>query len=241
MFIPTFVDLQGFVVGKKFIVKEVTALRRGTILIHYIFSCPMSWNFLRRSNKSYASWLNAYHHGLRWDDGIVPYSTAKHMIKEAVIEEDEALVYVKGLEKRLVSSQFTKKEHKNFFCNRCLHYFSSSARLEIHKEDCCYVQLLIYEWIDLEKEGMRRMEYGRTLEQTLCLACIRVEGDGASRTHLGDSEIWVNVPIRRYDSVFKSRTIVGPIVGQGTESLYPGQDRVQIFISRMKIRGNKNE
>ncbi|KYQ51411.1 hypothetical protein ALC60_09490, partial [Trachymyrmex zeteki] len=84
---PTFVDLQGFVVGKKFIVKEVAVLRRGAILTHYIFSCPMPWNFLTRSYKSCASRLTAYHHGLRWDDGIIPY-------------EDEAFVYVKGLEKR---------------------------------------------------------------------------------------------------------------------------------------------
>ncbi|KYQ46397.1 hypothetical protein ALC60_14606 [Trachymyrmex zeteki] len=75
-------------------------LRRGAILTHYIFSCPMPWNFLTRSDKSCASWLSAYHHGLRWDDRIIPYSMAKHLIKEAVIEEDEAFVYVKGLEKR---------------------------------------------------------------------------------------------------------------------------------------------
>ncbi|KYQ50957.1 hypothetical protein ALC60_09949 [Trachymyrmex zeteki] len=60
----------------------------------------MPWNFLTRSDKSCAFWLGAYHHGLRSDHGIVPYSMAKHLIKEAVIEEDEVLVYVKGLEKR---------------------------------------------------------------------------------------------------------------------------------------------
>ncbi|KYQ47518.1 hypothetical protein ALC60_13459 [Trachymyrmex zeteki] len=68
-------------------------------LTHYIFSCPMPWNFLTTSDKSCASWLSAYHHGLRWDDGIIPYSMTKHLIKEAVIEEDEALVCVKELEK----------------------------------------------------------------------------------------------------------------------------------------------
>ncbi|KYN03588.1 hypothetical protein ALC62_05561 [Cyphomyrmex costatus] len=100
MIIPTFVDLQGFVVDKKFIVKEVAVLRRGTVITHYIFSCPILWNLLTRSDKSCASWLSAYHHGLRWEDGMVPYSMAKRLIIEAVIEDDEALVYVKGLEKR---------------------------------------------------------------------------------------------------------------------------------------------
>ncbi|KYM94037.1 hypothetical protein ALC62_15351 [Cyphomyrmex costatus] len=100
MIIPTFVDLQGFVVDKKFIVKEVAVLRRGTVITHYIFSCPMPWNLLTRSDKSCASWLSAYHHGLRWEDGMVPYSMAKRLITEAVTEGDEALIYVKGFEKR---------------------------------------------------------------------------------------------------------------------------------------------
>ncbi|KYN21798.1 hypothetical protein ALC57_05824 [Trachymyrmex cornetzi] len=74
MVIPTFVDLQGFIINKKFIVKEVAVLRGGTILTHYIFSHPMPWHFLTRFDKSCASWLSTYHHGLRWDDGMVPYS-----------------------------------------------------------------------------------------------------------------------------------------------------------------------
>jgi len=36
---PTFIDLQGFIVEKKFIVKEVAVLRKGAILSHYIFTC----------------------------------------------------------------------------------------------------------------------------------------------------------------------------------------------------------
>ena len=38
MVIPTIVDLQGFVVNKKFIVKEVAVLKQGTVLTHYIFT-----------------------------------------------------------------------------------------------------------------------------------------------------------------------------------------------------------
>jgi len=62
MTIPTFVgiDLQGFIVGKKFVVKEVAVLTKGAILSHYIFTCTMP-NFLTMSEKYYASWLSAYH------------------------------------------------------------------------------------------------------------------------------------------------------------------------------------
>jgi len=55
MTIPTFVDLQGFIVGKKFVVKEVAMFRKGAIFTHYIFMCPMPWNFLIKSEKYCAS------------------------------------------------------------------------------------------------------------------------------------------------------------------------------------------
>jgi len=54
MTVSTFA-LQGFIVGKKFIVKEVVVLRKGTILPHYIFTYSMPWNFLTKSEKYYAS------------------------------------------------------------------------------------------------------------------------------------------------------------------------------------------
>ena len=114
MSVPTFVDLQGFLVGMKFVVKEVAVLRKGRILTHHIFTCPMPWNLLTKSDKSCATWLIANHHGLRWEDGNVPYSTVKRLITSAVlgIEEEEkqeenddddempTLVYVKGCQKR---------------------------------------------------------------------------------------------------------------------------------------------
>ncbi|KYN36139.1 hypothetical protein ALC56_09514 [Trachymyrmex septentrionalis] len=97
MSMPTFV--QGFIVNNKFIVKEVAVLKQGTILTHYIFMSPVSWKFFTRSDRSCASWLSAYHHGLRWEDGMVPYNEAKRLITAAVFEDD-AIVYVKRREKR---------------------------------------------------------------------------------------------------------------------------------------------
>ncbi|KYN26858.1 hypothetical protein ALC57_03759 [Trachymyrmex cornetzi] len=105
MIVPTFVDLQGFIVGKKFIVKEVAVLRKGAILSHYIFTCPMPWSFLTKSEQYCASWLSAYHHGLQWEDGMIPYNMVKRLITMAVIgveesDDNNALIYVKGHEKR---------------------------------------------------------------------------------------------------------------------------------------------
>ncbi|EGI63586.1 hypothetical protein G5I_08016 [Acromyrmex echinatior] len=51
MLVPTFVDLQRFIVNKKFIVKEVAVLKQRTVLTHYIFTSPMPWKFLTRSDR----------------------------------------------------------------------------------------------------------------------------------------------------------------------------------------------
>ncbi|EGI58597.1 hypothetical protein G5I_13291 [Acromyrmex echinatior] len=77
MLVPTFVDLQGFIVNKKFIVKEVAVLKQGNVLTHYIFTSSVPWKFLIRSDRSCASRLTAYHHGLRWEDRMVPIEHRK--------------------------------------------------------------------------------------------------------------------------------------------------------------------
>ncbi|KAL6250920.1 hypothetical protein P5V15_014982 [Pogonomyrmex californicus] len=113
MVVPTFVDLQGFLVGGQFVVKEFAALRKRTVLSHYIFASPIPWHFLASADKSRARWVIRHHHRLRWDDGTIPYSKAKSLITKAVhgTEEDDdddddddddsdAVVYVKGHEKR---------------------------------------------------------------------------------------------------------------------------------------------
>ncbi|KAL6417116.1 hypothetical protein ACFW04_014679 [Cataglyphis niger] len=79
MSVPTFMDVQGFFVGTKFVVKKVAVLRKETVLA----------NLLTRSDKSCASWLIANHHGLRWEDGNVPYNLAKYLITSAVLRMSE--------------------------------------------------------------------------------------------------------------------------------------------------------
>lgn len=104
---PTFVDLQGFILNKRFIVKEAAILRRGYILSHYFFESPVPWSLLLKSERRQASWLTHRHHGLQWEDGNVPYCMAQRLITAAIIgvneqeeEEESSLVYVKGLDKR---------------------------------------------------------------------------------------------------------------------------------------------
>ncbi|KYN12355.1 hypothetical protein ALC57_15468 [Trachymyrmex cornetzi] len=69
-------------------------------LLSRIFTCPMLWRFLTKADQSHASWMMTHHHGLRWNDGMIPYRTAQRLISEAVGRESGAIVYVKGFEKR---------------------------------------------------------------------------------------------------------------------------------------------
>ncbi|KYN21927.1 hypothetical protein ALC57_05693, partial [Trachymyrmex cornetzi] len=67
---------------------------------HVRFSRPLTYTIrATRSDRSCASWLSAYHDGLRWEDGMIPYNETKRLITAAVFE-DHAVVYVKGREKR---------------------------------------------------------------------------------------------------------------------------------------------
>ncbi|XP_025262928.1 uncharacterized protein LOC112637416 [Camponotus floridanus] len=43
--------------------------------------------------------------------------------------------WIKNLS-RLVGSQLSKKDHKKYICDRCLHYFSSDDKLQSHTVDC---------------------------------------------------------------------------------------------------------
>ena len=97
--VPIFVDLQGFAFSNKFTVKEVAVLRDGTTLSHYVFREPMPWSYLMKSEKTQACWLRLHHHGLRWEDGHIPYSQMRSLITTAIGTEPP-LIYVKGLEKK---------------------------------------------------------------------------------------------------------------------------------------------
>jgi len=59
-------DLQGFIVGRNFIVKEFAALREEFVFSYYIFGSHNGDFSLKRKNKAF--WLKMNHHGLQWED-----------------------------------------------------------------------------------------------------------------------------------------------------------------------------
>ncbi|KYN21770.1 hypothetical protein ALC57_05852 [Trachymyrmex cornetzi] len=172
MIMPTFVNLQGYIIGKKFVVKEVAILRRGAILSHYIFTCSMPWSFLTKSENYCASWLSAYHHGLQWEDGTKPYSMVKRLITMAVIgaeeyDDNKTLVYVKGHEKRewlndvLDSDNLTTETlNANYKDTDTLHNVdvTNTMRFVKHIKNCALQNVFkIYNWwSQRQKEIMDR-------------------------------------------------------------------------------------
>ena len=66
-----FVDLQGFIVGKKFVVKEVAILRKGAILSRFIFTCPIEFlDKVRKVLRFLAECLSPWIAMGRWDDPV---------------------------------------------------------------------------------------------------------------------------------------------------------------------------
>ena len=104
MSVPTFVDLQGFIVGGEFIVKEFASLKDGFELTHYMFTPTYPWEYLTKAERRQVAWLKVNHHGISWEDGLIPHSMARDLITKAVMgttaTNDEIVVYVKGCEKR---------------------------------------------------------------------------------------------------------------------------------------------
>jgi len=100
MIVPTFVDLQGFIIHYWELVccEGSGGAEKGEHSLALHFCKP--WNVLTKSERSCASWLIANHHGLQWEAGMIPHMMARYLITSAIAEDDDTLVYVKGYKKR---------------------------------------------------------------------------------------------------------------------------------------------
>ncbi|KYN28709.1 hypothetical protein ALC57_01875 [Trachymyrmex cornetzi] len=83
-------------------------------------------------------------YGLRWREIETAFESRiltgavinSNYINLLYMEDDSAgFAPIKNLS-RLISSQINRYEHRKYFCDRCLHYFNSSAKQEMHSEDC---------------------------------------------------------------------------------------------------------
>lgn len=107
-----FVDLQGFIESKKFILKELCILECKNNLSssvndcvddkihHHIFKPPFNWKHLSAKARTQALWLKCFHHGFSWNAGETEYSQIAKIF-HTILSKELTLptVYVKGAEK----------------------------------------------------------------------------------------------------------------------------------------------
>ncbi|KAL6252206.1 hypothetical protein P5V15_009228 [Pogonomyrmex californicus] len=101
--VPIFVDLQGFIVREKFIVRGGNIKKKGKKLTYRMFREVIPWNLLTKAEKSKVCWITSNHHGLQWSDSDVAYRLSKPVIRSGVCDRSRDAprrVYVKGLEKK---------------------------------------------------------------------------------------------------------------------------------------------
>jgi len=68
MFVPIFVDLQGFLVERHFVMKEFAAFKDGFELSHYIFGCFVLWSSFTKAERPHQAslmWLIENRHGIQ--------------------------------------------------------------------------------------------------------------------------------------------------------------------------------
>jgi len=87
-------DLQGIIINKKFIMKEVAMLKGNRSHTLHFYEFPWKFFKIRQILRFLVECLSS----LRWEDGMISHNEAKRLTTTAVFEHD-AIMYVKGREK----------------------------------------------------------------------------------------------------------------------------------------------
>lgn len=102
------IDLQGFKgPTNEFILKEISIIRadeKNCEPLTLLFDSPYAWDRLPEKYKISNKWLERNFHGMSWDNGAIPYDTAKGLIQ--TILRGARCIYVKGYEKSLWLASF---------------------------------------------------------------------------------------------------------------------------------------
>ncbi|KYN20689.1 hypothetical protein ALC57_06948 [Trachymyrmex cornetzi] len=108
-----------------------------TVLNLVAIEFPMTLSQIRKFEALNDISINVY----AIEKGIAPIRLADRKKSRHVnllyVKDDSAghFALIKDLS-RLVRSQITRNKNRKYFCDRCLHYFSTSTKLETHSEDC---------------------------------------------------------------------------------------------------------
>lgn len=136
-----FVDLQGFIVNKQFVLKELcfsissspySHNTNSRSEFHFIYGPPFSWKYVNKADKIGIIWLTTYQHGLYWTDGCVPYKKVHNTIAQLCLSN--SIIYVKGSQKIIWLKSLCNNE--NLDC-RNIEDIGCNFRLA----DCAYTHL----------------------------------------------------------------------------------------------------
>lgn len=128
-----FVDLQGFVVNKQFVPKEICysiipSCRNniGNVpRFHYLYESPFSWTFLSDEAKIKSIWRSVFRHGIYWNDGCVPSSRVDGTVD--LLRSSNLIIYVKGEKKARFLAELLKTNRLNI---RNIEDFGANFSLE---------------------------------------------------------------------------------------------------------------
>lgn len=112
-----FADLQGFIVNKQFVPKEICfsitssppSLADETPKYHYIYEPPISWEFVNDLDKRGIIWLTIFQHGFYWNDGSTPYNQINQTIEP--LRSSNLIIYVKGAQKAIWLKSILNDNH----------------------------------------------------------------------------------------------------------------------------------
>lgn len=92
-----FVDIQGFKLNNKFILKEFYVLTDcKNISYHAIVDSPHPFYVLNRIHRCQVNWLTNFHHGIKWDAGDISFTQFLYDIKLLLMGKT---IICKGVEK----------------------------------------------------------------------------------------------------------------------------------------------
>lgn len=136
-----FIDLQGFRGNhNNFIVKEV-AMVTDHDYFSFIVKPPFHISKLTKDKRRQTHWLTKHFHGLRWEDGTVPYNNLKHIFYRNT--KDICRIYVKGMVKQEWLENILKRPVLNIEDNCSMNFksldeeFPSCFGCENHNHKNC--------------------------------------------------------------------------------------------------------
>ena len=112
--IPVFVDVQGFKVYDRFIVKEVAVLRNDFTQIFYVKS-PILFTNLTYKDRKQVEWLYNKYHGLSWRGGRISFHNLKQYFHTHICK---SVILSKGSEKcDWIAKELLSSDNENVVIN----------------------------------------------------------------------------------------------------------------------------